>query len=111
MPLNNKLTPELSCMMKELSYQDKVNIYDRKCRGCGYIYIKVGNRILRSIEEAIDISAYTGLDITRSCDYPDDVEEHHGEIVYPSLTEIVCNGCQFWNMKTKGEGCADRKIS
>jgi hypothetical protein len=113
MPLDNKnLTPAMQDIMRNLSYEDKISIYDTKCKGCGYMLIKVGDMAVRSLEETFDIAQSTNEEIERSCDYPEDVMECYGEEVYPSLNEIVSNGCRFWNPKNIEEGkCVGEKLS
>lgn len=99
-------------ILHNLSYQDKINIYDTKCKGCGYALIMAGEIEVRSIEEAIDIAQHTGDEIDRSCSYPPDVDEQYGEPVYPSLNEIVTNGCRFWYSKNIEDGkCATEELS
>ena len=113
MPLDNRnLTPDMEEYLKgvpldeecwkqsyELPHQTKVMMYDTKCKGCGFMYIKVGELVLRSVEEAVRIAQMTNLDIERSCDYPEDIQIVSGKEVYPTLTEIVINGCRFWYKK------------
>jgi len=111
MPLDNKfLSPELLEIMHNLSYQEKVNIYDTKCKNCGYALIKVGDFETRSIEEAIDIAECNGEDIERGCDYPEDVEERYGKDIYLPLTTIVTNGCRFWDIKNIEDGYAEKEL-
>lgn len=111
MPLDNKkLSPEMVSLLHNLPYQDKVNIYDKRCSGCGYMRIEVGNVVVRSIEEAIDIAQLTGAEIERSCDYPSDVETSYGGEEYPSLTEIITNTCRFWDIHNIEEGYAREEL-
>ena len=113
MPLDNKkLTPEImdylygipldedvwQCVTN-LPHQTKVEIYDKRCKGCGFMRVEVGERIFRSVEEAIDVAMTTGLPIKRTCDYPSDIDFAFGEVIYPSLTTIVINTCRFWDTR------------
>ena len=113
MPLDNRnLTPDIEEYVKgipldedcwkqsyELPHQTKVMIYDTKCKGCGFMHITVGNLVLRSVEEAINIAQKFNLPIERSCDFPDDIQIINGKEVRPTLTEIVINSCRFWYSK------------
>lgn len=113
MPLDNRnLSPDMEEYIKgipldeecwkrsyELPHQTKVMIYDARCKGCGFMRVRVGEYILRSVEEAVDLAQATNLNIERSCDFPDDIQIVNGEEVYPSLTEIVINTCRFWYSK------------
>ncbi len=93
-----------------LPYQTKVSIYDEKCSGCGFARIEVitTQRVLlfNNIDTAIDyVRKYSGI-IKRSCEYPTDVLTAHGQMIYPSLTDIVTNTCDFWytnEIETKPE--------
>lgn len=118
MPLDNKkITPEMEEMIKgmpvdeetwrlsyELPHQTKVMIYDSHCQGCGFMRLEVGDKVFHSLPEALDYALFTGKQLTRSCEYPPDVQIINGEEIYPSLTEIVINTCQFWYESKKQHG-------
>jgi len=113
MPLDNRnLSSDIEEYMKgipldeecwrlsyELPHQTKVMIYDSKCKGCGFMHIQVGEVVLRSVEEAVVMAQMTNADIERSCDFPDDIQIINGEEVKPTLTEIVINGCRWWDKR------------
>lgn len=80
-----------------LPHETKVSIYDKRCKGCGFMRVEVGEFIFRSVEEGVDAAMVTGLPIVRTCDYPGDADFAFGEIIYPSLTVIVTNTCRFWS--------------
>lgn len=112
MPLDNKKLPcQLVEMLYNLPYQDKVNIYDKRCSGCGFMRVEVGNVVVRSIQEAIDIAQMTGAEIVRTCEYPGDTEIIYGEEQYPSLNDIVANTCRFWDLHNIEGGYAGEKLS
>lgn len=95
--LNNVFIDEVSKRLRDLSYQDKCSIFDRKCNGCGFASIKVqdeNNEVLfftNVIEKAVVIASKLGASIKRACSYPDGEKDVH------SLTEIIMNGCKIWN--------------
>jgi hypothetical protein len=80
--------------------ETKIEIYDRKCAGCGFIRVEVETRsalmIFNNVVEAVLLAQRTGGDINRTCDYPGDVEMIHNIVVRPSLSEIISNTCRFW---------------
>jgi hypothetical protein len=122
MPLDSKHLPEETIMSfkgipyddtnerRDFSYSTKVEIYDRMCGNCGFkrILVKIGEednpgenteQEFRSIEEATAFAQATGGTIIRSCQYPPDLTECFGKIIYPSLNEIIMNTCRFWKSK------------
>jgi len=113
MPLDNKnLTPEMQelliglpldeeCWRKsyELPHFTKVTMYDTKCVNCGFKRLMVGNMKMETLPEAINVAQALGEDLIRSCEYPGDLQIVNGKEVYPTLTEIVINGCRFWDAK------------
>lgn len=118
MPLDNKkISPETEEIIKgfplddetwkasyELPYQTKVMIYDEKCMGCGFMRIEVGDKVFNSLSEALDYAVFTKNDIIRTCGYPSDVQIINGKEIFPSLTEIVINTCQFWYQPKRKDG-------
>jgi hypothetical protein len=82
-------------------YTTKTAIYDSKCSGCGFAYIIAKSadgtiRIFRDIKNAQIFN--TGcLPLIRSCEYPSDITIQNNKEKLPSLSEIISNGCQFWN--------------
>lgn len=110
MPLDNKnLTPEMQelliglpldeeCWRKsyELPHQTKVMIYDTHCINCGFKRLTVGDFKINSLDKAISVAQALGAKLNRSCEYPGDIQIVNGKEVYPTLTEIVINGCRFW---------------
>jgi len=113
MPLDNKnLTPEMQelliglpldeeCWRKsyELPHQTKVMIYDEKCKNCGFKLLLVEGQEYESLDFAIKIAQTLNEDLVRSCKYPGDIQIVNGKETYPTLTEIIINGCRFWNVK------------
>ena len=81
-------------------YTTKVQMYDRKCSGCGFAYITTKSsegieRAFNKIEQALTFNT-SNYPIIRSCEYPHDItNDRRGERL-PSISEIISNGCQFW---------------
>jgi len=85
----------------DYTYQTKVDIYDKKCgSGCEFCRIEVDClnqiKIFNNSAEAIAYCARSGHRMERLCEYPGDIREVHNKVIYPSVTEIVVNTCQFW---------------
>ena len=113
MPLDNRnLTPMMQelliglpldeeCWRKtyELPHQTKVMMFDKHCKDCGFKRLMVGDLKIESLEEAVNVAQALGEDLIRSCEYPGDVQVINGRETFPTLTEIVINGCRFWNGK------------
>lgn len=105
MPLDSKnLTVEVQNYLRELPYEEKTKIYDKRCKGCQFARIIVNDIVVRSIQEALDIARELGCEIVRSCEYPSDIEMSFGHEEYPSLNEIVSNTCRFWNSANIEDG-------
>lgn len=99
MPLDSKH----NSFITHMSYEAKINLYDKLCSGCGFARITVGGKKMRSLEEALHVARATGLDIERECEYPLDViEGYDGKLIYPSVHDIVNNSCRFWNNEEMG---------
>lgn len=112
MPLDNKkLSEEIIECLHGLAYEDKVKVYDRRCSGCEFMRVEVGDVVVHTIQEAIDIAQMTGAEINRSCEYPSDIEIAYGKEQYPSLTEIVTNTCRFWDIHNIEGGYDEKRIS
>lgn len=121
MPLSNsRLTESITDTFKAIpldadalkhcdyTYQTKVDIYDNKCgKGCGYCRIEVDClkeiKVFHNTDEAIAFCVHTGYKMQRLCEYPSDIVEVHGRLVYPNVTEIVINTCRFWYDALKDE--------
>jgi len=113
MPLDNRnLTPatqdlliglplDEECWRKsyELPHQTKVMMYDKHCGNCGFKRLMVGDLKIETLNEAVNVAQALGEDLIRSCEYPGDVQVLNGKEMYPTLTEIVINGCRFWYVK------------
>lgn len=90
-------------------YQTKTDIYDKKCNGCGFAKITAIMKLPNSdktvikefsnVEDAISLCTSSNATIDRSCSYPADVTMANGKQKFPTLSEIVMNGCQFWKKK------------
>lgn len=92
-----------TCIEGIMSYQTKVDVYDSKCQDCAFKLLIVENarmdRILfTDIQKAINYASTGNFKLLRSCAYPNDIQIKNGEIIYPTLNEIVSNSCQFWNI-------------
>lgn len=113
MPLDSsKLTEGISNGLREmpydikydLPYPTKVDMYDSKCSGCGFARIEVVTipmekmGIFNKIEDALFFAQGKSVKINRLCSYPVDVDHVFNEVRYLTLTEIICNTCQFWNI-------------
>ena len=98
-PLDRESAPEYP-------YQTKVDMYDEKCSGCGFARIEVYPSdiynakplIFHTSSEAIKFARVHGHRINRTCDYPFDMQKRNGKTIYPSLTEIVSNTCDLWDI-------------
>jgi len=118
MPLNSQHLPEGTVrnldeipidseanQYSDVPYQTKTEIYDKKCSGCGFarIIVRFYNKafVFNSIDKALTfaLSKVKTPHIERSCSYPADVIKLNNTHRYPSLSEIVKNGCSFWNPK------------
>jgi len=107
MPLcNHNLLPVVQEHLHDLSYEEKIKIYDTKCSGCGFARIVAKHQqhnandfVTNKIEEAVHIARMTESLIERTCVYPPDMEVVFGQEVPVSLSTIVMNGCVFWNDK------------
>jgi hypothetical protein len=120
MPLNNTFRADTEKFLRELpfdreclntqdvTYQTKVDIFDRKCSGCGYARIEVlakGRDVVRfnRSDEAVSFALqnrYGHPIIDRGCAYPPDIAIVNGKERCLTLSEIVTNGCQFWKEET-----------
>ena len=81
----------------DISHPDKVRIYDSNCGGCGFARIETGDhKVTNNLSKALQHAQFHGVSITRTCEYPSNVLEVRGKPKYPSITEIVMNGCRFW---------------
>lgn len=94
---NKSRIPELMSHLRDIEYEKKVEIYDKKCNGCGFAHIILRNDSPRSedfvtnrIEEALHLARAYDLQIIRCCNYP-----NNDELI--SLSEIIMNGCILWN--------------
>jgi len=99
-PYDDNATQELE---PEEAYITKVSIYDEKCNGCGFSHIAIvtqhGIRVFHNIGKAIDFATKNSfIAMHRCCEYPNDMIILHGKPKYITLSEIVSNGCQFWNI-------------
>lgn len=94
--------------LRDTPLQTKNDIYDKKCKGCGFCRIEVYdekgeclifNDISKAITEA-QVGGYKGIkEIHRTCEYPGNILETDRGPEYPTLTEIVMNGCMLWKQK------------
>lgn len=123
MPLDNRnLTPEMQDLLiglpldeecwrrsYELPHQTKVMTYDSHCAGCGFKRLIVGDFKVETLDKAIAVAQALGEKLIRSCEYPGDVQIVNGREVYPTLTEIVINGCRFWK-KENIEGTYEKQL-
>jgi hypothetical protein len=82
-------------------YTTKTQIYDSKCSGCGFAYIvaKSADQTVRIFKDIKNANIFnTGCSpLERSCEYPSDITIQNNKEKLPSLSEIISNGCQFWN--------------
>lgn len=94
--------------VRDLPFQTKTDIYDRKCNKCGFARIEVIDskgrcEVFNDIYKAIDnaeVGDYLGIkEINRTCEYPGNIEETCYGNIYPTMTEIVMNGCMLWDKK------------
>lgn len=117
MPLNSSHLPDsVLAILRELPedkdhcdvipYQTKVQIYDTKCKRCQFLRIEAqpenswnGNhiKVFDNIEAAIQHATFKSCRLKRQCSYPHDIVKRNGKNIYPNLTEIVSNSCEFWN--------------
>ena len=90
----------------ETTYQTKVELYDARCSNCGFARIELYNsdmynakpiKILRDANEAVHLAQRHGYRITRTCEYPFDINFRGNKPIYPTLTEIISNTCELWN--------------
>lgn len=80
-------------------YMTKIGIYDAKCGKCGFNRIEVGDRVFHNVDEAINYAIETGYKIVRTCEFPGNTtEDSHGNIIYPTLSEIIENSCMLWDL-------------
>lgn len=87
----------------EVPYQTKVEVYDSKCQNCQFKMVIVEDtkghqKEFEDLFVAIKYATIKNYKIIRSCKYPLDIQYMFDKPVYPSLTEIVSNSCQFWNV-------------
>src|SRR5574340_866753 len=70
---------EKHASLELMPYQTKVQIYDEKCKGCGFMHIEAthynpleGEKkiIFTNIDEAIEYASCHNCKIYRSCSYP-----------------------------------------
>ena len=87
-------------------YQTKVDMYDNKCSGCQFTRIEVYPSdviynikpvVFNDVQKAIAYARLHGFRINRTCEYPYDINFHNDKPIYPTLTEIVSNTCEFWD--------------
>lgn len=102
---NECLVDEKHSSLELMPYQTKVQIYDERCKGCGFVHIEAthysaleGEKkiIFTDLDKAIDHATVNNCRIHRSCSYPNDVLRKNGKHIYPTLSEIVSNTCEFW---------------
>jgi len=103
-PLDKDSLPEQPLM----PYQTKVQIYDSKCSDCGFAKILIEEKntanqsvIVRefyNIQDAINYASIHRCMLIRTCTYPFNLTYIHDKPVYPTITDIVTNTCQFWNI-------------
>lgn len=112
MPLcSQHLPPEVTEVLREMPldntclegipYQTKIEVYDNKCSGCGFARVILKNKrkkmiISNNVSEILKQAKNLNDIIVRSCAYPDDITYINGELIYPSIHEIVANTCKFW---------------
>lgn len=92
--LNNKYSKKVQDLLKDLTYEDKVKMYDNKCVDCPFkaLYTEIQgikkyhNTITEAISELLETTSKNSK-IVRGCGFNDD---------FYSLNEIVFNGCTFW---------------
>ena len=122
MPLNSQHLPkDVRNYLRELPldkecvddrmYQTKVELFEKHCRGCGFVRIKVmtlgGDDRQRvhtfegenAIEKATNAMGVNRCETIRMCTYPQDITVKNDEEEYPTLNEIVSNTCQFWHLE------------
>lgn len=107
MPLQNQsLLPIVQEHLHDLSYEEKVQIYDDRCNGCGFAQIRVANAssnfrdfITNRIEEAVHVARMGDCFLERTCVYPPDMEVIYDNPIPIPLTTIVSNTCAFWDVK------------
>lgn len=97
-PIDREVAPDYP-------YQTKVDMYDSRCSGCGFCRVEVYTSevynakpvIYHNSQEAIDFARMHGYRINRTCEYPFDTHSRNGKPIYPTLTEIISNTCDFWD--------------
>jgi len=98
---NKNLTPFVKEILKGLSYEERINIYDKNCSSCPYNLIKItqGKRVLErchNVDDAIKTSLdFEHTQILRLCNF--NGEEY-------SVQEITTNTCKLWNAPEHDEG-------
>ena len=61
------------------------------------VQINSRNYHFHNVDNAIAFSIKHGGCVSRTCEYPTNVlETINNEKIYPTVTEIVCNTCDFW---------------
>ncbi|MHB8362884.1 MAG: hypothetical protein ACYDBX_04675 [Patescibacteria group bacterium] len=88
-----------------MPYQTKVQIYDEKCGGCGFVRVDVLHYnpdsekkiVFNDINKAIEYATRNNCKINRTCSYLYNRLTRNGKHIYPTLSEIVSNTCEFWN--------------
>lgn len=89
-------------------YQTKVDMYDNRCSGCGFCRVEVYPSDVYNVEpiifnnskEAVVCARKHGYRINRTCEYPADVQTRSdGKAIYPTLTEIISNTCDLWDIE------------
>ena len=106
----NNTDNDLHNTLHDLLYETKVDIYDKKCSGCGFCRVEVLSHnvknVFNDVHSALDsLSKMSSIwTVNRSCDYPTNVIDRNGNPRYPTLTEIVSNTCVFWDAKNIPSG-------
>ena len=99
-PMDREVAPDYP-------YQTKVDMYDSRCSGCGFCRIEVCPSdiydakpiVFNNSKDAVEYARMYGHRINRTCEYPPDVQTRNGKSIYPTLTEIISNTCDLWDVE------------
>ena len=111
---NSLISKEGRLALRDIPYQQKIEIFDRKCCHCGYCLLRIIeplNQASGEIENILTFPTYEdfvgyinefafkkSFVIERGCLYNiEDVKDAKNREPYWTVQEIVQNTCKFWN--------------